>query len=179
MKGQGSFDNIDELFALGAASVRVGDKGRADAALEHLGNAATSIPDRDAKQIAQIMRDELDGLMREAAKDKAGSMAAFARAAALEAKRPADRPVAIPVKPAAELAGERRCARAMRLAQLGSSRPRSPDAATGGVVLGLARAAKAAGKPLDAARAAKEFLAVWHSADTGRSELVQARALAR
>src|SRR5262245_50880066 len=36
MKGQGSFDNIDELFALGAASVRLGDKGRADAALEHL-----------------------------------------------------------------------------------------------------------------------------------------------
>jgi hypothetical protein len=106
MKGQGSFDNIDELFALGAASVRLGDKGRADAALEHLGNAATSIPDRDAKEIAQIMRDELDGLMREAAKDKAGSLASVcagggARGEASQADR-----AAVPVKPAAELYGE-------------------------------------------------------------------------
>jgi len=106
MKGQGSFDNIDELFALGVASVRLGDRGRADAALEHLGIAAKSVPDRDAREIAQIMRDELDGVMREAAQDKAGSLAAFARAAALEAKRP--KPIArpYPVKPAAELYGE-------------------------------------------------------------------------
>ena len=55
MKGQGSFDNIDELFALGAASVRLGDRGRADAALEHLATPRRSIPDRDAREIAQIM----------------------------------------------------------------------------------------------------------------------------
>src|SRR5207247_2411414 len=40
MKGQGSFDNIDELFALGAASVKLGDAGRAEAAIEHLRTAA-------------------------------------------------------------------------------------------------------------------------------------------
>ena len=180
MKGQGSFDNIDELFALGAASVPLGDKGRADAVLEHLGNAATSIPDRDAKEIAQIMRDELDGLMREAAKDKAGSKAAFARAAALEAKRakPIARPY--PVKPAAELHGEallRAGDAAGAVVQFQASLARTPRRASS--LLGLARAAKAAGKPLDAARAAKEFLAVWHLADSGRSELAEARALAR
>ena len=180
MMGQGSFDNIDELFALGAASVRLGDKGRADAALEHLGNAATSIPDRDAKEIAQIMRDELDGLMREAAKDTAGSLAAFARAAALEAKRP--RPIArpYPVKPAAELYGEallRAGDAAGAVGQFQASLARTPRRAAS--LLGLARAAKAAGKPLDAARAAKEFLAIWHAADAERPELAEARALAR
>ena len=178
MKGQGSFDNIDELFALGAASVRLGDKGRADAALEHLGNAATSIPDRDAKEIALIMRDELDGLIREAAKDKAGSLAALARAAALEAKRP--RPIArpYPVKPAAELYGEallRAGDAAGAVGQFQASLARTPRRAAS--LLGLARAAKAVGKPADAARAAKEFLAAWHNADPGRSELAEARTL--
>ncbi len=46
MKGQPNFDNIDELFALGVASVALGDPARADAALEHLkhggGDAARS-----------------------------------------------------------------------------------------------------------------------------------------
>jgi len=177
MRGQGSFDNIDELFALGAASVRLGDKGRADAALEHLGNAATSIPDRDAKEIAQIMRDELDGLMREA-KDKSGSLAAFARAAALEAKRP--KPIArpYPVKPAAELYGEallRAGDAAGAVVQFQASLARTPRRAAS--LLGLARAAKAAGKPAESAKAAKEFLAIWHAADAARPELAEARTL--
>jgi tetratricopeptide (TPR) repeat protein len=180
MKGQGSFDNIDELFALGAASVRLGDKGRADAALEHLGSAATSISDRDAKEIALIMRDELDGLMREAANDKSGSLAAFARAAALEAKRP--RPIArpYPVKPAAELYGEallRAGDAAGAVGQFQASLARTPRRAAS--LLGLARAAKAVGKPVDAAKAAKEFLAIWHIADAGRPELAEARRLLR
>ena len=36
MKGQGSFDNVDELLALGLASVKLGDAARAEAALEQL-----------------------------------------------------------------------------------------------------------------------------------------------
>src|SRR5258706_10288534 len=106
MKGQGSFDNIDELFALGAASVKLGDAGRAEAAIEHLGTAAKTVPDRDAREIAGIMGAELDGLVRFSRGDRAGGLAALARAAALEAKRP--KPVArpYPIKPAAELYGE-------------------------------------------------------------------------
>src|SRR5258707_12616594 len=64
MKGQGSFDNIDELFALGAASVKLGDAGRAEAAIEHLGTAAKTGPDRDARAIAGIMGAEVDRLVR-------------------------------------------------------------------------------------------------------------------
>jgi len=178
MKGQGSFDNIDELFVLGAASARLGDQGRAAAALEHLGIAVKSIQDRDAQEIAAIMRDELDGLMREAARDKAGSLAAFARAAAFEAKRP--KPIArpYPVKPAAELYGEallRAGDASGAVLQFQASLARTPRRA--GSLLGLARAAKAAGKAAEAAKAAKEFLAIWHAADAARPEIAEAKKL--
>ena len=55
MKGQPSFDNVDELFALGLASVRLGDRGRAEAALEQLQGARTAAPDPDNKRLAGIM----------------------------------------------------------------------------------------------------------------------------
>src|SRR5205814_81443 len=43
MKGVGTFDNIDELFALGMASVKLGDARRAEAALDHLGTASKTV----------------------------------------------------------------------------------------------------------------------------------------
>jgi hypothetical protein len=46
-------------------------------------------------------------------------------------------------------------------------------------LLGLARAAAKAGKPAEAARAANEFLAVWHLADQSRPEIAEMRALLR
>jgi tetratricopeptide (TPR) repeat protein len=178
MKGQGSFDNIDELYALGAASVRLGDRGRADAALEHLGTASKSVPDADAREIAQIMREELDGLMREANGNRVSALAAFARAAALEAKRP--KPIArpYPVKPAAELFGEallRAGDAAAAAAQFQASLARTPRRAAS--LLGLTRASKAAGRSAAAAAAAKDFLAAWHLADASRPELAEARAM--
>src|SRR5262249_57513112 len=51
MKGQGSFDNIDELYALGAASVKLGDAARAEAAIEHLDTASKTLPHADAPQL--------------------------------------------------------------------------------------------------------------------------------
>ena len=42
MKGQASFDNIDELFALGLSSVKLGDLARVDAAIGHLNSAANA-----------------------------------------------------------------------------------------------------------------------------------------
>jgi len=135
---------------------------------------------KSAKCSAVVQFESLDGLVREAAKDNAGSLAAFARAAAFEARRP--RPIArpYPVKPAAELYGEallRAGDAAGAVGQFQASLARTPRRAAS--LLGLARAAKAAGKPADAARAAKEFLAAWHLADAGRSELAEARVLAR
>jgi tetratricopeptide (TPR) repeat protein len=180
MKGQGTFENIDELFALGYASVKLGDSGRADVAIEHLETASKSVPDPDAREIAQIMVRELDGIARVARGDRAGALTAATRAAAIEARRP--RPIArpYPIKPAAELYGELLLAggdAAGAVKQFQASLARTPRRAAS--LLGLARAAAKAGQRAEAAKAAKDFLAAWHLADTNRPELAEARALAR
>jgi tetratricopeptide (TPR) repeat protein len=179
MQGQPNFDNIDELFALGVASVALGDPGRAAAALDHL-NQAAALPDRDAREIAQIMAVQLDGMTRLGRGDQAGALAALARAAQLEARRP--KPIArpYPVKPAGELyaeillgTGDAKAA----IVQFNAALARTPRRAAS--LLGLARAASAAGQPKLAADTAREFLAVWKLADKERPELGEARALAR
>jgi tetratricopeptide (TPR) repeat protein len=175
MNGQGSFENIDELFALGMASVKLGDRARAEAALQHLGTASQTVPDRDAREIASIMRAELDGLMRIAASDGQGGLAALARAAGLEAKRP--KPIArpYPIKPAGELYAEALLGAdaIAAVTEFQKALARTPRRAGG--LLGLARAAQKAGRRAEAARAATEFLAVWHLADASRPELAEVR----
>ena len=150
-----------------------------DAALEHLGNASRTIADRDARDIAEIMRLELDGVMRIAAGDQSGGRAALARAADLEAKRP--RPIArpYPVKPAIELAAEAafaagNAAGAVKLFQ--ASLARTPGRAASRI--GLARAAAKGGLNADAVKAAKQFLAAWHLADAARPEVAEAKRIA-
>ena len=179
MKGQGSFDNIDELYALGAASVKLGDGARAEAALEHLDTASKTVGDADAREVAHIMAAELDGLMRFARGDRAGALAALAHASGAEAKRP--KPVArpYPIKPAAELFGEILLASgdpAGAVPQFQAALARTPRRAAS--LVGLARAQQKAGRPAVAAKAAKDFLAAWHLADAGRPELAEMRALA-
>jgi tetratricopeptide (TPR) repeat protein len=180
MKGQGSFENIDELFALGRASVALGDLARADAAVEHLGTAAKTVPDADAREIAAIMAAELDGLLRIARKDRTGGLAALKRAAALETERP--RPIArpYPIKPAGELYAEALLDAgdaAGAVAAFQAALTRTPRRAAS--LLGLARALQKAGRRTDAASRAKEFLNIWHLADPGRAEIAEARALAQ
>ena len=180
MKGKGSFDNIDELFALGEAGVRLGDLARADATVEHLGTAAKTVPDTDAREIAAIMGAELDGLLRIVRRDRAGGLAALQRAAALEAKRP--RPIArpYPIKPAGELYAEALLDSgdaAAAIAEFQKALARTPRRAAS--LLGLARAYEKAGRVAEAAKTAKEFLAVWHLADANRPELNVARTIAR
>jgi tetratricopeptide (TPR) repeat protein len=180
MKGQGSFENIDELFALGMASVPLGDRGRADAALEQLANAAKTIPDQDAREVAAIMAAEIDGLIKLARNDRPGALAALARAAALEAKRP--RPIArpYPIKPAGELyaeillgTGDAKAA----VVQFKTALARTPGRAQS--LLGLARAASVAGPKALAVASAREFLKAWRLADSNRPEIAEARALAQ
>jgi tetratricopeptide (TPR) repeat protein len=180
MKGQGSFENIDELFALGRAGVALGDLGRADAAVEHLGTAAKTVPDADAREIAAIMAAELDGLLKLARKDRAGGLAALKHAAALEAKRP--RPIArpYPIKPAGELYAEALLDAgdaASAVTEFQKALTRTPRRAAS--LLGLARALQKVGRRTDAAARAKAFLDMWHLADSGRPEIAEARAIAR
>src|SRR5258708_9074972 len=106
MKGQSSFDNVDELLALGIASVRLGDLPRAEAAYDNLKKARDAAPDADNKRLAQIMMAEVAGLIQIARGSQAPGLAALADGARLEAGMP--RPVArpYPVKSAEELYGD-------------------------------------------------------------------------
>ena len=179
MRGQGTFENIDELFALGAASVKLGDLARAEAGVEHLRNATKAIPEADSRDIAGIMAIALDGLRRMATGDRAGGLAALNRAAAAEAARP--KPIArpYPITPAVELYAEALLASgdaAGAVKQFRASLARTPGRSASR--LGLARAAAKAGMKAESVKAAKDFLAAWHLADAGRPELAEAKQLA-
>lgn len=180
MRGQSSFDNVDELFALALASVRLGDRGRTEATLEQLDGARKAAPDADNKRIAEIMYREIGGLYQLMRGEKGEALAALESAAGIEAEGP--KPIArpYPIKPAGELYAETLLAQgdavgAVRAFQ--AALKRTPRRAAS--LIGLARAAAAAKQPALAARTAREFVAMWKTADSGRPELEEARRLAR
>jgi tetratricopeptide (TPR) repeat protein len=180
MKEQGSFDNVEELFALGMASIGLGDTARADAAIDHMRTAVTVIPEPDAREVARIMGVELDGLRRLARGDRPGALAALAQAAAMEGRRP--KPIArpYPIKPAHEFYGEILLGTgdaARAVTEFQAALARSPRRAAS--LLGLARAYTALGRQADAQKNAREFLQVWHAADRDRPELAEAQALVK
>jgi tetratricopeptide (TPR) repeat protein len=180
LKAQGTFDNVDELFALGLASVKLGDGPRAEAALEQLQGARRAAPDETNRRLAEIMYGEVSGLYQISRGQAQQGLATLASAAKLESAMP--NPIArpYPIKPAGELYGEALlsagdAAGAVRAFQ--SSLKRTPRRASS--LIGLARAAKAAGQPAVSSRAAREFVEMWKLADPGRPELVDATRLAR
>ena len=179
MRGQSTFDNVDELFALGLSSVGLEDYGRADAALKELSQAATTLPDKDAADLASLMREQLSGLLLIARGDQQGGLAALARAAQHETARP--KPIArpYPPKPAGELYAEALLGLGQPRAAVDQYRrvlQRTPRRAQ--ALLGLARATQAAGDRAESVRVAREFLDMWKNADSNRPELAEARKLA-
>jgi tetratricopeptide (TPR) repeat protein len=179
LKGQGTFDNVDELFALGLASVKLGDGPRAEAALEQLQGARGAAPDETNRRLAEIMRAEVGGLYQISQGQTGQGLATLASAARLESEMP--NPIArpYPIKPAGELYGEALlsagdAAGATRAFQ--AALKRTPRRAAS--LIGLARAAERAGQPAVSSRAAREFVAMWKLADPGRQELADARRLA-
>jgi hypothetical protein len=180
MKGRGNFDNVDELFVLGLASVSLGDEARAEAAFDQMDGARRAAPDQDNREIAQIMSAEIAGVLQLARGQKGEGLATLAKGARLEALRP--RPIArpFPIKPATELYAESLLSAgdaAGAVAQFQASLARTPRRARS--LLGLARAFEAAGQHANAAKTAREFLAMWHLADADRPELAEAKRLAR
>ena len=180
MKGRSSFDNVDELFALGIASVKLGDEARAEAVFDQLQQARVAAPDPDNKRLASIMSGELAGLIQLARGQKTEAMQTLTGAARAESQLP--RPIArpYPVKPAVEVYAEAlllsgNAGEAVR--QFQASLARTPRRAAS--LIGLARAAQAAGQREVAVKAAREFIEMWHAADADRAELKDARVIAR
>jgi tetratricopeptide (TPR) repeat protein len=178
MKGRGTFDNVDELFALGLASAKLGDLKRAEAALEHMGKAVDAAPDPDNRQLTRIMHLELSGALKAAAGATTQALAALEESVAIEANRPRPNARPYPIKPAGELYAETLLATGNARAAVKAfqtSLGRTPRRAAS--LIGLARAARTAGLTAEARRAAREFLAIWRLADSDRAEIKEARTI--
>jgi tetratricopeptide (TPR) repeat protein len=145
MQGQATFDNVDELFALGLSSVKLGDLARAEAAAEHLQHASRELPDRDQREVVAIMANQLAGLLQIARGDTEAGLQTLARTADDEANRPPPIARPYPIKPAAELYAEALLAAGrpkLAAAQFQRALQRTPRRAL--ALAGLAHATRAA-----------------------------------
>jgi tetratricopeptide (TPR) repeat protein len=176
MKGQASFDNIDELFALGMSAAKLGDRGRLTATVSEFQKLSTSGPDADLREQATVMLHELGALMLIGQGQQQEAFAAMDRAVAAQARMPKPIGRPYPVKGGDELYGE-------LLLQAGRPKDaivwferalsRTPNRSR--AVLGLARAAAKAGGRVKSRGAYKQFLANWRLADPGLPEMQEAQ----
>ena len=178
MKAQTSFDNVDELFALGMSAVKLRDLPKAHTALGLLQKADSPEQDAGLREQAAIMIREMEALIALAQGRAQDAFAAMDAATALQSRmaKPIGRPY--PVKGADELYGEilLEAGRATgAIAWFERALGRTPNRSR--AVLGLARAAAKAGQASKSRRAYQQFLTNWRRADPGLPELQEARAV--
>ena len=176
LKGQSTFDNIEELFAVGLSAVNLGDAPRVQATIAEFRNASAPAQAAELREQAEVMLRQMEALDLFARGQHAAAFAMMDRAVALQARmpRPIGRP--FPVKGADELYGE-------LLFQVGRAKEavvwfdralaRTPNRSR--AVLGLARAYRNAGDSASARATYKRFLANWRLADPGLPEITEAR----
>jgi len=176
MKGQSTFDNIEELFAIGLSAVNLADAARVQSTIAEFRNASAPAQAPELREQAEVMLRQMEALNLFARGQHAAAFAMMDRAVALQARmpRPIGRP--FPVKGADELYGE-------LLFQVGRAKEaivwfdrtlaRTPNRSR--AVLGLARAYRNAGDSASARATYKRFLANWRLADPGLPEIIEAR----
>lgn len=180
MRGQSSFDNLDELFVVGVSALRLQDAPRALAVRGELQKASSPEMDPGLREQATILLLELEAVA--AAVDGLPGVATSKMDEATRLQDRMPKPIGrpFPVKGADELYGE-------LLLELGRPKDaigwfektlvRTPNRSR--AVLGLARAAAKAG---DAARSRAmytQFLENWKAADPGLPESAEAQAALR
>ena len=175
MKGQGSFDNVDELFALGLSAWKLRDDKRLYAAVREFEKLVTAPGNNELREISTVMLHQLGALLMWSQGQRQEAFMAMDRATAAQAKMPKPIGRPYPVKGADELYGE-------LLLEAGRPRDamvwfertlqRTPNRSR--AVLGLARAAAKAGETAKSRAAYKQFLANWRLADPGSPELREA-----
>jgi tetratricopeptide (TPR) repeat protein len=159
-----------EHFALGLAALRRGDRPEAERRLAELGRLPASSTTDDPygvnDRVPPVLEQELRAYLRLADGDTAGALVLVRAAAAAQDTMPAEFGPPDVVKPAHELLGEillesGKPAEAQREFTLALAQaPRRALA-----LLGLARAAAAAGDRQTAARAREDLQRVWSRAD--------------
>jgi tetratricopeptide (TPR) repeat protein len=177
MKGQSTFDNIEELFALGLSAVNLGDAARVATVIAEFKKASAPSQPTGLREQAEVMLREMEALDLFARGQQAQAFATLDRAAALQAKmpRPIGRP--FPVKDVNELYGEL-LLQANRpreaITWFNRSLARTPNRSK--ALFGLARAHRNAGDAVNARAAYKRFLTNYRLADPGLPEVAEARA---
>lgn len=180
MKGQTTFDNIEELFALGLSAVNLGDAARVRAVIEEFRKAAAPQQAAELREQAEVMLREMEALDRFAQGRHAEALALMDRAASLQVRMPKPIGRPFPVKDVNELYGE-------LLLQLNRPREavnrfdrvlaRTPNRSR--ALLGLARAYRNAGDATNARAAYQRFLTNYRLADAGLPDVAEAREAVR
>ena len=176
MQGQTTFDNIEELFALGLSAVNLADAARVRSVIEEFRKAAAPAQAAELREQAEVMLREMEALELFAQGRHDAAFAMMDRAAALQARMPKPIGRPFPVKDVNELYGE-------LLLQVGRAKEavlwfdralaRTPNRSR--AMFGLARAYRNAGDAANARAAYKRLLTNYRLADAGLPEVAEAR----
>lgn len=180
MRGQGSFDGIDELFALGMSAAMLKDRGRVEAVIQELRIAAAPGKPAELREQAEIMLYEMQAIHLFAQGRHADAFAEMDRATAMQARMPKPIGRPYPVKGADELYGELllEAGRAQAAIEwFEKALRRTPNRSRS--VIGLARAKAAAGDAAGSRKAYEQFLQNWRNADPNLPEVAEARGALR
>ncbi len=177
MRGQSSFDNLDELFVVGVSALRLQDAPRALAVRGELQKASAPEMDPGLREQATILLLELEAVAAVVDGLPGVATSKMDEAARMQDRMPKPIGRPFPVKGADELYGE-------LLLELGRAKDaigwfektlvRTPNRSR--AVLGLARAAAKAGDDARSRTMYAQFLENWNAADAGLPELAEARA---
>jgi tetratricopeptide (TPR) repeat protein len=176
MRGQTSFDNIEELFAMGMSAVNLADASRARSVIDEFRKAAAPTQPAELREQAEVMLREMEALDLFAQGRHADAFAMMDRAAALQARMPKPIGRPFPVKDVNELYGELllQVSRPKEaIAWFDRALARTPNRSR--ALLGLARAYRNAGDAANARAAYKRFLTNYRLADPGLAEIAEAR----
>ena len=176
MKGQGSFDGIDELFALGMSAAMLEDSGRVEAVIGELRKASAPGQPAELREQAEIMRYEMQAIHLFAQGRHAEAFGEMDRATTLQGRMPKPIGRPYPVKGADELYAELLLKAGRPQAAIewfDKALRRTPNRSRS--VIGLARAKAAAGDAAGSRKAYEPFLQNWRKADPNLPELKEAR----
>ncbi|MBY0494669.1 MAG: tetratricopeptide repeat protein [Cyanobacteria bacterium] len=176
MKGQSTFDNIEELFAVGLSAVNLGDAARVRTVIDEFRKASAPAQAPALREQAEIMLREMEALDTFARGRHAEAFALLDRAVVLQNRMPKPIGRPMPIKDVHELYGE------LEL-QIGRARQaaawferalaRTPNRSR--ALLGLARAYRNAGDSAKARAAYQRLLTNYRLADPGLPEVIEAR----
>lgn len=177
MARERNFGNVNELFAIGLSAGRTGNTGAAQLARQALAQRSAAPEEGDMRPVIAIMEKQVAALIELGAGRRDAAIDILRAAADAEQRLPAPLGPPKPVKPAAELLGEvllesGRAREAVAAFQLALGR--NPNRTLS--VLGLARAAQAAGDIKLSLAQYRAVLTNYSRADAGLPAVGEARA---